>query len=130
MEADADEDAVALVEARLGEREVAVRAVVLDGEELAGVANEQLGRNARSGALLVFFGKRRSAVKVLFFDGSVRIADGGRLAAGGLARGPQPHLGDRPSRQQASVDNQPRLAFGPATLRLPSPPARIERCCR
>ncbi|HKU42876.1 MAG TPA: IS66 family insertion sequence element accessory protein TnpB [Polyangiales bacterium] len=39
-------------------------------DRLAGVANEQLGRNARSGALLVFFGKRRSAVKVLFFDGS------------------------------------------------------------
>jgi transposase len=39
-------------------------------DRLAGVANEQLGRNARSGALLVFFGKRKSAVKILFFDGS------------------------------------------------------------
>lgn len=37
---------------------------------LAGVVSERLGRNARSGALFVFFGKRRTAVKVLFFDGS------------------------------------------------------------
>ena len=41
-------------------------------DRLAGLANEQLGRSARSGALLVFFGKRKSAVKVLFFDGSYR----------------------------------------------------------
>ena len=33
-------------------------------DRLAGLANEQLGRSARSGALLVFFGKRKSAVKV------------------------------------------------------------------
>jgi transposase len=39
-------------------------------DRLAGVASEQLGRTARSGALFVFFGKRKSALKVLFFDGS------------------------------------------------------------
>lgn len=39
-------------------------------DRLAGVANEQLGRTARSGALFVFFGKRKSALKILFFDGS------------------------------------------------------------
>jgi transposase len=39
-------------------------------DRLAGIANEQLGRNARSGALFVFFGKRKSSLKVLFFDGS------------------------------------------------------------
>lgn len=31
---------------------------------------ERLGRDARSGALFVFFGKRREAMKVLFFDGT------------------------------------------------------------
>jgi transposase len=31
---------------------------------------ERIGRQARSGALFVFFGKRREAVKVLFCDGS------------------------------------------------------------
>lgn len=39
-------------------------------DRLAGVAQEQVGRPPRSGALFVFFGKRRSALKILFFDGS------------------------------------------------------------
>jgi transposase len=39
-------------------------------DRLAGLVEDRLGRPARSGALFVFFGKRRSAVKVLFFDGS------------------------------------------------------------
>lgn len=37
---------------------------------LSGVVTERLGREARSGALFVFFGKRRDAIKVLFFDGT------------------------------------------------------------
>lgn len=39
-------------------------------ERLAGVVEEQMGREARSGALFVFFGKRHDALKVLFFDGT------------------------------------------------------------
>jgi transposase len=39
-------------------------------DRLAGVVAERIGREARSGALFVFFGKRRHAVKVLFFDGT------------------------------------------------------------
>lgn len=39
-------------------------------DRLAGVVAERVGREARSGALFVFFGKRREAMKVLFFDGS------------------------------------------------------------
>jgi transposase len=39
-------------------------------DRLAGLVQEDLGRAARSGALFVFFGKRRTAVKILFFDGS------------------------------------------------------------
>jgi transposase len=39
-------------------------------ERLAGAVVERLGRNARSGALFVFFGRRREAMKVFFFDGS------------------------------------------------------------
>jgi transposase len=39
-------------------------------ERLAGIAREHLGYEARSGALFLFFGKRRDAVKVLFFDGT------------------------------------------------------------
>jgi transposase len=39
-------------------------------DRLAGVVEEQMGGRARSGALFVFFGKRKSAMKILFFDGS------------------------------------------------------------
>lgn len=39
-------------------------------DTLAGVVTERIGRPARSGALFVFFGKRRDAVKILFADGS------------------------------------------------------------
>ena len=42
----------------------------LSFERLAGLAKEQIGYEARSGALFVFFGRRRDALKVLFFDGS------------------------------------------------------------
>lgn len=42
----------------------------LSFDRLAGVAKEQVGYEARSGALFVFFGRRRDALKVLFFDGS------------------------------------------------------------
>jgi transposase len=39
-------------------------------DRLAGIVEEHLGRRSRSGALFLFFGKRKSALKVLFFDGS------------------------------------------------------------
>jgi transposase len=39
-------------------------------DRLAGVAQERMQRSARSGALFLFVGKRKSALKVLFFDGT------------------------------------------------------------
>jgi len=39
-------------------------------DRLAGIVSERIGREPRSGALFVFFGKRREALKVLFFDGT------------------------------------------------------------
>lgn len=39
-------------------------------DRLAGVVADRIGREARGGALFVFFGKRRDAIKVLFFDGT------------------------------------------------------------
>jgi transposase len=39
-------------------------------DRLCGIVEERVGRAARSGALFVFFGKSRCAIKVLFFDGS------------------------------------------------------------
>ncbi|MGA9522894.1 MAG: IS66 family insertion sequence element accessory protein TnpB [Myxococcaceae bacterium] len=39
-------------------------------DRLAGIVEERIGRKPRSGALFVFFGKRRDALKVLFYDGT------------------------------------------------------------
>ena len=39
-------------------------------DRLAGAAIERIGYDARSGALFIYFGKRKDAVKILFFDGS------------------------------------------------------------
>ena len=39
-------------------------------DRLSGVVAERIGREPRGGALFVFFGKRRSSIKVLFFDGT------------------------------------------------------------
>jgi transposase len=51
---------------------VALRAIDLrlGFDRLAGLVQEHVGRSARSGALFVFYGKRKTAIKVLFFDGS------------------------------------------------------------
>ena len=39
-------------------------------DRLSGVAQEVIGYDARSGALFVFYGRRKDALKVLFFDGT------------------------------------------------------------
>jgi transposase len=39
-------------------------------DRLSGVVTERMARPPRSGALFVFFGKRRDAIKILFADGS------------------------------------------------------------
>lgn len=39
-------------------------------DRLAGLVAERIGRSPRGGALFVFFGKRREALKVLFYDGT------------------------------------------------------------
>lgn len=39
-------------------------------DRLAGAALDRTGYDARSGALFIYFGKRKDAVKLLYFDGS------------------------------------------------------------
>lgn len=39
-------------------------------ERLRGAAQETIGYDARSGALFVFYGRRKDAMKILFFDGT------------------------------------------------------------
>lgn len=58
-------------------------------DRLAGMVTERLGRGARSGALFVFFGRRRTALKVLFFDGTGMCIVYKRLDAGAF-RIPEP----------------------------------------
>jgi transposase len=41
----------------------------LSFDRLSGLAKERVGYEARSGALFVFFGRRKDALKVLFFAG-------------------------------------------------------------
>ena len=38
-------------------------------DRLAGVVEERIGRDARGGALFLFFGRRRDALKIIFYDG-------------------------------------------------------------
>ncbi len=65
-------------------------------DKLAGVVEERLQRHGRSGALFVFFGKRRTALKVLFFDGSGFCLFYKRLDAG-VFRVPEPATPDATS---------------------------------
>ncbi len=39
-------------------------------DRLCGVVQERIGRRPRSGAIFAFFGRRRAAMKVLYFDGT------------------------------------------------------------
>lgn len=39
-------------------------------DRLSGIVTERIGRRPRSGAVFAFFGKRRNAMKVLYFDGT------------------------------------------------------------
>jgi transposase len=54
----------------------------LSFDRLSGLAKEQIGYDARSGALFVFFGRRKDALKVLFFDGTGMVIFYKRLDAG------------------------------------------------
>lgn len=62
-------------------------------DRLAGLVEGELGRAARGGALFVFFGKRRTAIKVLFFDGTGMCLFYKRLDSGLFAL-PDPLEGD------------------------------------
>lgn len=39
-------------------------------DRLADLVQERVGRDARSGALVLFFGRRQDALKLLYFDGT------------------------------------------------------------
>ena len=39
-------------------------------DRLSGIVTDRIGRDVRGGALFVFFGKGRAAIKAIFFDGN------------------------------------------------------------
>jgi transposase len=59
-------------------------------DRLSGAAVETIGYDARSGALFVFYGRRKDALKILFFDGTGMVIASVRriafLTAGGRSR--------------------------------------------
>jgi len=62
-------------------------------DRLAGAVAEKIGRDARGGALFVFYGRQRHAIKVLFHDGTGMCLFYKRLDRG-LFRIPKPIDGD------------------------------------
>ena len=60
---------------------------------MAGAVAEKIGRDARGGALFVFYGRQRHAIKVLFHDGTGMCLFYKRLDRG-LFRLPKPIDGD------------------------------------
>jgi len=67
-------------------------------DRLSGLVLEKLGRHVRSGALFVFFGRHKAAVKVVFFDGSGLCVFYKRVDAGTF-RIPEPAIDGDVARQ-------------------------------
>jgi transposase len=76
-------------------------------DRLSGIARERIGYDVRSGALFVFCGKRRDAMKVLFFDGTGMCIFYKRLDKGRL-RWPE---GLTPDAQQVEVSDAELMAL-------------------
>ncbi len=69
-------------------------------ERLSGLVRERVGYEARSGALFIFFGKRRHTVKVIFADSTGTCVFWKRLDRGMFAI-PEP---DRPDATHVEID--------------------------
>ncbi len=67
-------------------------------DRLSGIVTERIGREPRGGAMFVFFGRRRDALKILFFDGTGMCVFYKRLDHGTF-RLPEP-----PSRGATSIE--------------------------
>jgi transposase len=70
---------------------------------LSGVVTEQVGRDVRCGALFLFLGRRRDALKILFFDGTGLCLFYKRLDAG-LFR--LPRMGEFDGATSIAIDEE------------------------
>jgi len=91
-------------------------------DRLSGLAKEQIGYDARSGALFLFFGRRRDALKILFFDGSGMCQFYKRLDAG-VFQLPRANEGAR----HMEIDDATLEALLDGVQIEPGPPARPRR---
>ncbi len=86
-------------------------------DRLCGVVSERIGRRPRSGAIFAFFGRRRHAMKVLYFDGTGLCIFYKRLDAGTF-RMPLSH--DGTSRTIVLTERQLDDLFAGLDLDLPT----------
>jgi transposase len=94
-------------------------------ERLAGLARDQIGYDARSGALFLFVGKRGATLKALFFDGTGmcllhKKLDRGVFALPAAATADATHVEVDAATLEALLDG---LAIAPTT----PPPPRVRR---
>lgn len=92
-------------------------------DRLAGVARERIGYDVRGGALFLYFGRRRDALKVLFFDGSglclfYKRLDRGLFRPLGALEPGATHLEIEDSQLDALLDG---IDVTPAPTRAPKP---------
>ncbi len=73
----------------------------------SGIVTERIGREARCGALIVFFGKRRDAIKVLFCDGTGMCVSGAGLLPRATT-GPSARSGSPPAAATCAISSFPR----------------------
>jgi transposase len=86
-------------------------------DRLCGVVSERIGRRPRSGAIFAFFGRRRHAMKVLYFDGTGLCIFYKRLDAGTF-RLPLSH--DSTSRTVVLTERELEDLFGGLDVELPT----------
>ena len=91
-------------------------------DRLSGLAKEHVGYDARSGALFLFFGRRRHSLKILFFDGSGMCQFYKRLDAGTFQL-PQARDGSR----HVEIDDTTLEALLDGVQVEPRRPARSRR---
>ena len=86
-------------------------------DRLCGVVSERIGRRPRSGAIFAFFGRRRHAMKVLYFDGTGLCIFYKRLDAGTF-RLPLSH--DSTARTVVLTERELDDLFGGLDVELPT----------
>jgi transposase len=92
-------------------------------DRLSGIAKEQIGYDARGGALFVFYGRRRDALKVLFFDGTGMCIFYKRLDRGTFRLPESPSEGAR----HIEVDDATLEALLDGVQLESAPPRRVRR---